>query len=324
MPKILFASNNIAHWPTALPGSIPGTYDVNRVPYSIAMSNFETLNSPRFTPSTGTETWFHFRMFASSNTSNSNRVFFNAYDDVGNTLFTLRKRNNSSDYGITAFLYDGSTTLSDDSSINFTQSKVGFIDIKYTTTNLLMRLEIFINGTLSSTITFNSNPNNRGHPVTFSIGCAFVSSLNDVQHISEIIVADGDTRNARLDLLRPTSAGAYEQWNGSLTVLADDDPTTGMTTIAAAQRQTVRLTAYTGAPNISNLVIVSQTTRGQNSPTGIRHTVRLSTVDYDSDVIPVGFPLQYNITDFEINPATSLPWVGSDLSLIETGFISVA
>lgn len=324
MPKILFASNNIAHWPTAVAGSVPGTYDSDRVPYSIAMSNYETLNSPVFAPTTGDETWFHFRLYSGAPDYNRSDSLLKAYDDLGNISFDIRKRSASYDLAFTAFLYDGSTTLSEHGSINFTRLKLGFIDVSYKTTGLLIELKVFVNGTLASTLTFNANPNNKTGPVSFSLGSGFTDNLTDIQNVSEIIVADGDTRNARLNLLRPLAAGAYEQWNGDLTALADDDPTTGMTTIAPAQRQTVTLSPYSGAQNISNFVIVSQTTRGQNSPTGMRHTIRLSGVDYDSDLIPVGFPLQYNITDFEVNPATSLPWQGSDLSLIETGFLSVA
>jgi hypothetical protein len=324
MPKILFASNNIAHWPTALPGSVPGTYDDNRVPYSIAMSNWETLNSPTFVPSEGDETWFHFRMYANTADYNDENTLFNCYDDEGNLLLNIRKKRSTYAYAISATLYDGNTSISGDGSINFTRSKLGFIDIKYTVTGLKIETMIYINGTLSLTLLLNSNPNGFVAPVAFSLGCAFADNLSDVQHVSEIIVADGDTRNARLDLLRPVAAGGHEQWQGNLAALSDDDPTTGMTTIAADQRQTATLEAYTGASNISNLVVVSQTTRGQNSPTKLKHSVRLSGVDYDSAEIPIGYPLQYNLTDYQINPATSLPWQGSDLSLIETGFVSVA
>jgi len=108
-----------------------------------------------------------------------------------------------------------------------TSGKIGFLDIKYTVTSLKIELKVYVNGTLGLTALLNSNPNNFVAPVAFSLGCAFTSSINDVQHISEIIVADGDTRNARLNLLRPISAGAYEQWGGTLASLADDDPTTG-------------------------------------------------------------------------------------------------
>lgn len=323
MPNILFASNNIAHWPTALAGSVAGTFDSDRVPYSIAMSNYETLASPEFAPSTGDDTWFHFRLYVGSVNEYRDDDLFKAYDDEGNIVLRIKKADNTRNLLAEMILYDGATSLTGFASSNFTFAKLGFIDIQYTVNTLKIEAKLYVNGSLACTLTFGSNPNNYSAPVSFSLGCAFTDGLTDVQHVSEIIVADGDTRNARLDLLRPTAAGAYEEWIGSLAALADDDPTTGMTTITGGERQTVSLTSYGGASNISNFVVVSQTTRGQNSPTKLKHTVRLGGVDYDSPEIDVGFALQYNITDYQINPATSLPWEGDDLSAIETGFVSV-
>lgn len=73
-------------------------------------------------------------------------------------------------------------------------------------------------------------------------------------YFSEVIISDSDTRNARLDLLRPVSAGAYENFDGPLSSLADDDPTTGMTTTLPDQSQSTILSDYAGANNISNVV----------------------------------------------------------------------
>ena len=324
MPNILFASNNIAHWPGAVAGSVPGTFDPDRVPYSIALTNYEILNSPEFTPSTGNDTWFHFRFYAYDVDYNRADTFLQAYDPDGNLLFKIKKNQAQHNLNANCTLYDGTTSIAEDASIDWTFNKMNSLDVRYTAHALGLELRLYVNSSLASTLLLASNPNNLTAPARFSIGTGFTDNLSDYMAVSEILVADGDTRNARLDLLRPTAAGAYEQWLGSLVALADDDPTTGMTTIAGNQRQTVTLTPYSGASNISNFVVVSQTTRGQNSPTKLKHTVRLSGVDYDSAEIPVGFPLQYNMTDFKINPATSLPWEGSDLSAIETGFVSVA
>jgi hypothetical protein len=323
MPNILFASNNVSHFPNSAAGSQPNSFDSNRVPYGIGLTNFEVINSPVFAPSTGNETWFHFRMFTLRAGQYRNDELFAAYDDAGVKLFRLYKTFNSG-LDMTCVLNDGSNSLTEESSSNITLGKVNSIDIRYVAQPLGLTLDVYINSSLVSSQTFASNPNGYTAPGRFSIGTGFTEYDTSELTVSEIIVADGDTRNARLDLLRPTAAGAYEEWSGSLVALADDDTTTGMTTIAAEQKQTVTLTAYTGAANISNVVICSQTTRGQNSPENLAHMVRLSGVDYFSPTIPVDFPLQYNLTDYQINPATSLPWLGSDLSLVETGFKSIA
>lgn len=326
MPNVIFASNNLAHWPTALPGSQPGAYAASRVPYSIAMSNFETLNSPKFKPSTTTETWFHFRLYVASQPDfSSQRTLIQALDANGNIVFNVKKRQNFDGMFCTGTLYDGTSSVTGNTSLSFTVGKLNFCDVCYTITGLKLQMDFYVNGALALTLLLNSNPNNFINPNYFSLGCAFSgSNLSGIQHVSEILVADGDTRNARLDLLRPTAVGSYEQWLGPVASLADDDTTTGMTTIAANQKHSVLLSNYTGASNVSNFVIVSQTTRGQNSPTKLKHLVRMSGVDYETGEIELDFPLQYNLTDFPTNPATSLPWVASDLNLLETGFTSVA
>lgn len=324
MPNILFASNNISHFPTLLAGSVVDTFDENRVPYSFALKNFETVTSPVFTPSAGEDTWFHFLCYPGTTDSNRTDHWFSAYDALGRILFRLAKTNNTILYLPTAIIYDGNTTSTVGGTIGMTQNKINFVDIHYKKTALLLEVKVYINGALSLTRSFGANPNAYGNPVFFALGTGFTNSLSNICHVSEVIVADDDTRNARLNLLRPAAAGAANDFLGSLATLVDDDTTTGMTTLEPGARQTTTLTPYTGAQNISNFVSVSSTTRGENSPTKMKHTVRLSGVNYDGPEIPLGFPLQYNITDFKTNPATSLPWVGSDLSAIESGFLSVA
>jgi len=323
MPNILFASNNISHWPNSVAGSVSGTFDSARVPYSIAMSHNETLGSPVFAPAIGSDTWFHVRVFVSSYDYNASAKILEGYDVNGVLLFSLRKKNQSH-YASKITLYDGNSSITVNSVIDLTEAKINAVDVHYSASVLGISCKLYINSALAASTSFAANPNGYGSPTSLLLGVAYAASINDTQHMSEIIVADGDTRNSRLDLLRPLAAGAYIDWVGSLAALADDDPTTGMTTIAPLKRQTVTLTPYSGAANISNFVIVSQTTRGLNSPTQLKHTIRLAGVNYDSAAIPIGHPLQYNITDYQINPGTSLPWVGADLNTIETGFLSVA
>lgn len=325
MPNILFASNNIAHWPGVLAGSVVGTFDSARVPYALAMENYEEINSPVHIESTGDDTWYHFRIHWSTIDYNQIAMLLQAYQPGSSNLaFRIQKANGTASGTLRIYLYDGNTSIDDTATLNLTRGKMNSVDVKYTANPLGLGLELYVNGTLAADVTLASNPNSYLAPDRFSLGCAFTDNLTDKQYISEIIVADGDTRNARLDLLRPVAAGAYEQWGGLLSALADDDTTTGMTAISPAQRQTVTLEPYNGATNISNIVSVSQTTRGLNSPTKMRHTIRMGGVDYDSADIDLPYALEYSLTDWTINPATSLPWDSGDLTGVETGFMSVA
>lgn len=328
MPKILFASNNISHFPGTVPGAVSGTFESSRVPYAIAMSNYQLISAPDFIASTLTTTWFHFRSHSDgvgfSLPSGASGTLFQCFDSLNRQILRVFKTNANATQSLTMTLNNGSTTLNVVGTIPLTLSKVNSVDICITITGVLIQADLYVNGSLSATVNFGSNPNTITNPIRFSLGCCHTENIAMVQSFSEIIVSEGDTRNGRLNLLRPVATGALSDWDGTVGALGDDDPTTGIYTKVAAERHTMTLSAYTGAQNISNLVSVSQTTRGLNSPTKLRHTVRLSAVNYDSADIAIANGLQYNIVDLQLNPATGLPWTSSDVSVLETGFLSVA
>lgn len=328
MPKILFASNNVSHFPGSIPGSVAGTFDASRVPYAVLMSNYQLINSPDFAPSSASTTWFHFRSHSDGGTYNipggASGTLFQCFDNLNRSIVRLYKKNSEYGQNLTIALSNGSSTLTVNGTIPMTLSKVTPVDVLVTVSSVLIRVDVYVNSSLTGFLQFGSNPNTLTNPIRFSLGCAFAENLSMGQAFSEIIVSEGDTRNARMNFLRPVSTGAFSQWDGTVSALGDDDPTTGIYTKVAAERHTMGLSTYTGAHNISNLVSVSQTTRGLNSPSKLKHTLRLGGVNYDSPDLNIGYNLQYNIVDSLLNPATSLPWTSDDLSTLETGFLSVA
>lgn len=323
MVKILFASNNLAHWPTAIGGTDVMKFDSSRVPYSIDVVNYEVLRSPRFLPTTNEETWLHFRVYPISVDAGT-RKFVEIFDSQDHLLVDLKRASVNSAFHFDLTTYDGATTNTKRSLAPLTQNKVNSVDIQYISTNLKTEVNVYINNFLSASIVTGASVGGNGQPTVAAIGHAFAGSFSTPMPVSEIFVADGDTRNSRMNLLRPQAVGAYEQWQGSILDLRDEDTTTGMSSIVAGQRQTMILSAYTGSSLVSNFVSVSQTTRGLNSPSKLKHTVRMSGVDYDSAELPINYALQYNITDYTINPATSQPFTAADIAAIETGFLSVA
>ncbi len=323
MTNMLFASNNLAHWPLSTSSILAGTYDSTRVPYSFMLAYEETMSSPEFTPAVGDVTWLHHRVWMDTASFNDSFTYITVFDAAGNVLFKLTKIAQVNPYVCTITLYNEVTTTTNGMSFPFNQSTVNSVDFKYETGASLIKVEMFLNGALVATASFtDTNTSGFGQPAYFSVGTAF-SSAGGKMYFSEFIVADGDTRNARMNLLRATASGGETDWLGSASDLADDDPTSGMTTMLVDQRQTLDLTAYTGAQNISAVLIVTQSLAGANGPQNMRHTVRMGAVNYDSPAdFPLGDTLQFNATDYQINPATSLPWVGGDLSTMEMGFVS--
>lgn len=328
MPNILFASNNISHFPGSIPGSVAGTFDPLRVPYSIQMTNYQLLTGPDFTPSAGDTTWFHFRSYSDGNSYNiptgATGILFQCQDALNRNLIRLTKKGGVYTQQLTLTVYNGTTSITADTNIPLTQGKMNFIDISLRITAVLIRADVYINGALACFASFGSNPNSLTNPIRFSLGCSHSETLTWPQYFSEIVVADGDTRNARLNFLRPVAGGAFSQWDGVLAALGDDDPTSGLYTKVANERHTATLSTYNGAQNLSNLVSVSQTTRGLNSPSKIKHTIRQGGVNYDSPNINLPYSLQYNLYDLPLNPATGMPWTSDDLSSLEVGVLSVA
>lgn len=317
MANINFASNNINHFVGATVGSLTGSYDSTKVPYSICVPHSFSINSVKFNPVVGEISWLHFRIH--SEYTNSTYNILRLYDNNNRLIFTLRK-NDIYDY-IMATLTNGTQSVSSSNLINsFNYSTLFNIDIKLTINAFGLEAKIYFNSNLVITLSVINNPNNYTHPASMS----FSTSSVVTHYLSEIISADQDTRNARLSLLRPITTGTYNNWNGLVSALADDDNSSGMTTTLANLKQSLLMSNYNGPTNVSNLVINTMNMRGLNGPSKITHLLRKSGLDYESSEYPVDYTLGFNLTDFKINPSTSLPWSSSDFTNMEFGFKSVA
>lgn len=325
MTNILLVSNNISHWPGSVSSTLAGTYDSDRVPYSIKLQYEETIASPTFPESITDVTWIHFRTWTDGADYNDQFSMLRVFDDDQNVLMDLYKYNTSSlvkNVGMRA--YNGASTITTVGAFPLNNAKMNTIDVRIEVTGSIIEVSLYINGGLAAVANHVTNPNSYGKPTHLSLSNAYSTNVK-WQYFSEILVSDTDTRNARMSLLRPTAEGGETDWVGVAAELADDDPTSGMTTTSANQRQTLQLSDYTGPSNISSVVVATQTMAGAGGPQNLRHTVRMGAANYDGpDDIPLSEVLQYDITDFQINPGTSLPWVAGDITDLEVGFISKA
>jgi hypothetical protein len=323
MPEILFVSNNISHWPLSRSSSLAGSFDSTRVPYSIALNYAESIASPEFPPvSAGTVTWIHFRTYVDGLSINDELHMLRVFDANQNLLCQVNKLDSVLTYFLELKAYDNANPKNQVAGFPINKSVLNSIDVKIDVAAGYVKTSLYINGGLAAVSDWATNSAGYGVPTHFALGAAF-SSAGGSHYFSEVLVSDSDTRNVRMSLLRPVASGGETDWVGVVAELADDDPTSGMTTTAANQRQTLTLGAYAGASNISSVVVASQTMAGAGAPQNLRHTVRMSTINYDGPTdIPLSEVLQYDITDFQINPATSLPWVAADLATLEVGFIS--
>jgi hypothetical protein len=323
MPNILFASNSVSHFPGSIISSLSWSFDSKRVPYSIRTPRLTICSSPIFKASTTDETWFHFRAGMDDLYVNNDEPIAEIVDYEGNRIFQLTYHNKTSEGYHCRASIDGQSFTNVRYLPNI-KNQMRTYDIQLKMTGVQAEIRVYVNEILIEEMTFAIA--NHEKPRFLWLGGADGDFSGDFGNCfySEIIVADGDTRNARLDLLRPTAAGVYEDWNGPLASLSDDDPTTGMTTTMAEQFQSTILTPYTGADNISNIVQVTTSVRGINSPENLQHLIRMSGVDYLTPNFAIPYNKDYQVTDWTLNPATSLPWQADDLTSAEFGFKSVA
>lgn len=321
MPNILFASNSISHFPGSYARNEEWSFDANRVPYAVYIPPATIASTPVFPASTTNETWFHFRAGAFYWYVNNLERICEIVDIEGKRIALLACHDRTSQ----GYHLDVVTDTQTDQLVKWipvANAQLRTFDIRVRHTALELQVDLYINELLLLTKTFSVAA--EIVPRSIRMGGA-TGDHNDVGlHFSELIVSDSDTRNARLDLLRPVSAGVYENWDGPLSSLADDDPTTGMTTTLADQSQSTILTPYTGANNISNVVQVSTTVRGINSPEHLQHLIRMSGVDYLTADFTLPYAKDFQVTDWKLNPATSLPWAATDLDNVEFGFKSIA
>ncbi len=325
MPNILFASNSISHFPGSTIGSADWSFDVNRVPYSIETPYLTKCGSPPLplSPDNTQEWWFHFKNGSEQWYLNSDDPIIEIVDVNGARILELSMYNRSGEGYHTRYTVDGSS-YTNTQSLPIADDMMRTYDIMIKDDGLNWRAEVYVNELLVENISLPVN--NFIDPARFNIGGHEGNNNTGTTKYfySEIIIADGDTRNARLDLLRPVAVGAYGNFNGPVLSLSDDDPTTGMTTVSPDQNQSTILTPYSGATNISNIVQITTSVRGINSPTQLQHLIRMSAVDYLTPSIAVPFTKDYQVTDWDLNPATSQPWAAADLVSAEFGFKSIA
>lgn len=317
MANILFASNSISHFPGTEIKTIAGNnswepFDSSRVPYAIYTVPNTEATSPEFTESTTTETWAHCRFGVTFWDFNTSEQIFALYNDT--TLIAQIFYRPSNGYEIKHEMDGQSQSIFSFMPLQYELLRSMDIRVIHDSGNSRSELELYVNEIFMGKVDFIAS--NIIKPNRLRIG-----NHKDGAYFSEIIVADGDTRNARLDLVVPVAEGHYKDWNGSLGALSDDDPTTGMTTTLTDQKQSTIMTPYGGASNISNVVQVTTSVRGINSPDQLEHFLRMGAVDYSNPVpFDLTFSKEFQVTDWQINPATSQPWTAADIAATEFGF----
>jgi len=292
-------------------------YDASRVTGCFFIDNTRSFEV-EFAEASGTSTWFHARVFHSVEGSFQNGSLFFAHDSDNNTLAQIDFTGRSEYLEVY-----GDTTFESPSRTNgFGTFHLYDLHLEVTSTEIIGTY--YLNGIRIATGTVANTVGEKGKPNRVVFNTATGSGL----FISEIIIADEDTRGMRIRELRPQSFGVFQDWDGNIQSLRDDDIATGLSTDTADRR------ASFGVSNLSNIqeedlinrvVVQSYAQRGVSGLSAFNHFFRFSdgTVE-DGDNITLTTIGSWAIEEFLQNPDTVADWEAADFAGIQTGIRSRA
>ncbi len=217
MPNILFASNSVSHFPGSEIGPESWSFDSTRVPYSIECPNHTPCGSPAFEESTTDEYWFHFRHGSNRWVSNNDENIIEINDFDGNRIFQLSYQNRDIRGYSSRLTVDG-TEFTNRRYYPMRINGLRTYDIQLKWTAMNAEARVYMNEILVETMIIARTSFVHPRKMIFGgrVGGSHSNNFAGEDFISEIIVADGDTRNARLDLLHPVAAGVHGDWLGPI------------------------------------------------------------------------------------------------------------
>lgn len=312
--------------PTTVSTSATGR-DTNYSPSSILAPMRTSLSLG--IPTTGTDYWFHFRMYMNNvgtGSSSGTGAGFSVYDTNGVLIYQLAKTS-SSNYSHFIRIF-GSTTVTNATALVLVNSGTYTLDVKLTVggSGGSIVMELYLNGTLHSTSTATNSGTVKAQPRFATID--FAQNLNTgstgVNYTEVIVATDESTVGARLATLEPSSAGAFSAMTGTVAALADSDTASGVYATAAAQRFNSIFSAYAGASSPSSIrgvFLKAKATAGAGSPNQLNQSIRISGTNYDGAAQSI-VPGRSVLHEWANNPATSAPWLPAALAALEGGLLA--
>lgn len=286
----------------------------------VDVNAYIALNSPGAT----SDYWIRFRVYPENiggNDSGANQQWFELFN-ASNVLVCDLKKDSNVGHTSKVRVY-GSSTITSSGTINFTANTGNFVDVHVSVSGSTTVVNVYKNDVLVCTAT-NTNNNGRGIPVRAVVRSGNIGyNLYNRGVFSEFIVATTSTLGMRIKELQVDSVGTYADMVGTITDLNTADPLTGILTDAVSERASWMPDAYTDLGGIAAIVTSGRAHRKSGSPSKMAHFLRMSGVNYDGVDKDISGPTKWQ-SIWETNPATSVAWVGGDLSGIEVGLKSAS
>ena len=298
----------------------PSFYDAtySRGAFTITTNSF--LNSPVLA-SPKTSLWMHFFIYFSTySQSGSYYPIFGFRDSL--TSAWIGVGIGSLPRGFRFLSWDGASTFNtlfdSDTNLMVGGIRTATIDIQVSNYGSNGTINLFQNNLLLGSYTGDLTEN--GAVSLDQISFLSLSSSYFYGNISQMILADEDTRGMSLKTLAPNAAGDQNQWTGSYAdvddiSLNDDDY---IYTDAAAQNIQLGLTGMpTGTEKLVRQVKVTSRIAQPTGGLGIKQGVKTNgAIHLGSEITPsVGFEHYSEI--FNQNPETTSDWTASDINALQ-------
>lgn len=195
------------------------------------------------------------------------------------------------------------------------------IQLRVHATNGVFRL--YVNGVICAEFLGDTRSVGGGNIIKVGLGSNNDSANSGMRH-SACVIADEDTRPFVMYQRRPTGNGAETSWSGDYTSVDETgyEDSDFISSATVDQVETFTFPALPGDMSTRQMaaIILAGRSRGSGSPGTIRGVARIGSTNYDipgEDETPPGFGAQQWI--FETNPATGLPWLGSEVNSTQFG-----
>jgi hypothetical protein len=296
--------------------SVNGTFiSTDRVANGWGISPFQGIGMSWPEP-VGNTIWIHFVYGQSGNSTAWDTTAFNGYDIDGNQCFRLDITDALTRWYLEA---DTSPNVGVSTGVNIPY----VVDLEITkngTTDMTMR--VYFNGVLQGTVTA-ANSLDKGLPVAW-LGKSDDTTNAATYYVSEMIIADEDTRGWRLRQHKPTAWGTDQDWPGTADAIVDTSLETGIVTNTLNDRASFGISNQPVPVGVvvDRVVLQTYAQRGPSGLASFNHYFKYAgapPTDVDDADIALSANLDMYIDEYPTSPNTGLAWTDTELNDIQFG-----
>ena len=283
---------------------------------------------------TGSEFWLHFRGYAPRPPTSQDNLMFTVYNENGDRIYDGNLTNAELDIDKYQSVGDATGTVMVDNAPGIAEDVLHTIDIQFVISTSAGEVNYYVDGVLQGTSsTTDTDDSAVGYP--YNVGSVDfhswdVTTGTNSTHVSEIIIADEDTRGMRLVYLSPNGVGFNTGWTGDHTDV-DESVLNDLDFIEATgtgQNETFTFSdiAATFDGSTVTAVTVSMRASVNGSPVGNLQAIARPGVtnNFSANLPGLSASLLPTQAIFATNPDTASAWTISEVEASEFGARSLA